>query len=714
MGDSIELAFNSGDGRIEIRNISKNEIRKFSSNYECADCGILYKEPEPKLFSFNNPYGACPKCQGFGKTIGIDTDLVFPEPARSISMGGVHPFKGSTLSPHQRDLLKAAKKHNIDIDKPISMLTDNELKIIWEGIDEYIGLNGFFEQLEEQSYKTQYKVLLNRYRGFTKCPACNGSRLRTSARQVFIHGYNIPKLVTLSLEDLLVYFKSITLNEYELKVGGQLLEEIIWRLQLLVDIGLEYLNLSRLSHTLSGGESQRINLSTALGSSLVGTLYVLDEPSIGMHPRDTDRLLKILFKLRNLGNTVIVVEHDPDIIKKSDYVIDMGPMAGEKGGEVIYSGKVDDITKSELSITGAYFSGRKFIEIPEKRNKGNGRFITVTNARENNLRIDEVKIPLGCTVVITGVSGSGKSTLIHDVVYGGLKKAKGNYQGNVGKFGLITGDTYFDSFELVDQTPIGRSSRSTPATYTKVFDFIRELFAQTQAARQLDWKAGHFSFNVPGGRCDTCEGEGLVTVDMQFLPDVSLVCESCKGSRYKREAMNILYNSKNIVDVLDMTIDEAAEFFTETPRIMKKLRTLQDVGLGYIKLGQPSTMLSGGESQRIKLAGHLDSGYDGATLFIFDEPTTGLHLDDISKLIKCFNQLVNRNHSVIIIEHNLSIIASADWIIDLGPEAGEKGGLLVAEGTPEKIAEVKNSYTGNALKNYFENEERKIEKIKKK
>ncbi len=502
------------------------------------------------------------------------------------------------------------------------------------------------------------------------------------------------------LEILYNFFLNLKLNNFQLEVAGQLLSEIIWRIGLLVEIGLEYLNLSRLSHTLSGGESQRINLSTALGSSLVGTLYVLDEPSIGLHPRDTKRLLNILFKLRNLGNTVVVVEHDPDVIRSADYLIDVGPKAGNLGGNIVFSGELDAIDKAKGSITADYLTGRKKIPVPKKRRKNKSKFLKIIKPSENNLTLDKIDIPLQSIVVVTGVSGSGKSTLVHDVIYGGLKKMKGGYQGNVGKYESIEGYTNFQHIELVDQSRIGTSSRSTPATYSKAFDLIRELYSSTQAARQLGLKPGHFSFNVPGGRCDVCEGDGFVTIDMQFLPDVTLVCESCNGSRFKKETQNIQYHGKSIVDVLEMSIEEAYLFFGEYPKIQAKLKTYIDVGLGYLKLGQPSTMLSGGESQRIKLAGHLDINNNEETLFIFDEPTTGLHLDDISKLLISFERLADYGHSLIIIEHNLSVMAAADYIIDLGPEAGENGGLICGTGTPEEIAKL-NTHTGIALRNYL-------------
>ncbi len=698
--ESLETAFTSGGGRIAVKNLTTGRMHKYSDLYEDAESEIVYMEPEPRLFSFNNPFGACPVCQGFGRTIGIDEDLVFPDKNLTINKNAIHPFRGQSHSRHLRALIKIAPKYNIPLDKPIQSLSDEQMKVIWEGAGGYIGINGFFSMLEDKSYKVHYRVMLSRYRGYTTCKACGGSRLRTSARQVFINGKNIPELINMPLDKLLDFIENLELNEHEEMIVGQVLREIKWRLQLLVDIGLQYLNLSRLTHTLSGGEAQRINLSTALGSSLVGTLYVLDEPSIGMHHRDTQRLLNILYKLRNLGNTIVVVEHDPDIIRKADHIIDIGPKAGEYGGEVVFSGDVKSIMKAEDSLTGQYLSGRKKIPLPAKRNPGNGHKIILENPREHNLKIDKVAFPLGCMNVVTGVSGSGKSTLVFDVLYTALKKLRGGYDGKAASYGSISGYGIIENIQLVDQSPIGKSSRSTPATYTKAFDAIRELYASTQAARQIGAKPGYFSFNVPGGRCEVCEGEGMVKVDMQFLSDVHLECEACGGTRYKKEARNILYKNKSIVDVLNMSVDEAIRFFEGNNKITRKLGILHDVGLGYLRLGQPSTMLSGGESQRVKLANHLESNASH-TLFIFDEPTTGLHLDDISKLLDCFRRLVNAGHSVIIIEHNVDVIASADWVIDLGPEAGELGGRLVAAGTPEQIAKKENSYTGKALKEYF-------------
>lgn len=702
ISDSLELAFSASGGKITLFNLEDNHLYKFSSKYECAEDEIVYDEPEPKLFSFNNPFGACPTCQGFGRTTGIDENLVFPDRSRSIKNGLVHPFRQISYSNYQRQLLIEAERRKIPIDVPMTELDESAIEFLWEGGGIFPGLNNFFNYLQEKNYKIQNRILLSKYRGFTKCRACNGSRIRTSARQVFVGGKSIPNLIFTPLNDVLYFFKNLELSDYQQKVAGKVVEELIWRTSLLVEIGLEYLTLDRLSHTLSGGESQRINLSTALGSSLVGTLYVLDEPSIGLHPRDTERLLKILFKLRDLGNTIIVVEHDPDIIRKADYIIDLGPSSGEKGGEIIFAGKFEELKSANNSLTSDYIFNRKKIETPNIRNIGNNKKIVIEKPRLHNLKMKKVEFPLSCFVVVTGVSGSGKSTLVHNILFSGLKKYKSGLEQSTNEFESMTGYYEIDYVELVDQTPIGKSSRSTPVTYTKIYDYIRELFASTQSAKQFGWKAGYFSFNVPGGRCETCEGDGYVTVNMQFLPDVQLVCDSCKGTRFKKEIQQVKYKNNTIIDILNMTVDDAIIFFRETPKISERLKILQDVGLGYLKLGQPSNMLSGGESQRIKLASHLESSNNGHTLFIFDEPTTGLHIDDIAKLLKCFRQLIEKSNSVVIIEHNLFVIASADWIIDLGPEGGEKGGLIVAEGTPEQLIKAKNSYTGQALKLFFE------------
>ncbi len=700
MTDSVETAFAAGEGKVELRNLTNGVKKVFSSNYECADCEIPYFEPEPRLFSFNNPYGACPHCQGFGRTMDIDEKLVIPDESRTLSRGAVHPFTMEGFAKHHRRMLRVARKKNISTDVPYRDLSDKEKQFVWEGADEYIGINGFFKILENKSYKLHYRVIHSRYRGYTQCKVCGGSRIRTSARQVYLDGKNVPELIDMPLPKLSRFINNLILTEKEKKLTRRVVEELKRRLGLLIDIGLEYLTLARLTHTLSGGESQRINLSTALGASLVGSLYVLDEPSIGMHPRDNKRMIDILLKLKNLGNTIIVVEHDLDIIRAADYVIDLGPAAGENGGEVIFAGDLGKITESDKSLTAKYLTEEKKIEVNGVKRKPKG-FIKLKKPRKYNLKMGEVAFPTECLTVVTGVSGAGKSALTMSALYDYLKKFHSGYRGYVGAFQDIEGEYSVEGVELVDQSPIGKSSRSTPATYSKAFDAIREIFAGTQAAKQLGLKPGYFSFNVPGGRCDVCDGEGLITVDMQFLSDVHLECEACRGTRYKKEARNVLYKGKSIVDVLNMTISEAAEFFRDNNKVLRKLSALRKVGLGYLRLGQPSTRLSGGESQRVKLAAHLDSK-SGKTLFIFDEPTTGLHLDDIKKLLRCFEELIDKGHSVIVIEHNLHVVASADWIIDIGPEAGDKGGDLVYSGPPEEAVKNEKSLTGKALKDFYE------------
>lgn len=712
MTDSLETAFREGDGRCVVRNITNGEELHFSSRYECAACRIIYQEPQPRLFSFNNPFGACPQCQGFGRSIGIDENLIFPDRRRSIRQGAIHPFQTPSHSQYLRDLIKVARAHSVPLDTPLESLTAEQMSFVMEGGDGYIGVNGFFRMLEEKSYKMHYRVLMSRYRGYTRCSACKGSRLRTSARQVFVGGKNIADVVMMNLEDGLAFIGGLQLSDFEEAVAGRIVAEIHKRMQLLVDIGIGYLTLDRLSHTLSGGESQRINLATSIGSSLVGALYVLDEPSIGLHPRDTERMIGILHKLRNLGNSVIVVEHDADIIRRADQVIDIGPRAGELGGEVIFQGTYSEMLADKHSLTGKYLSGKQSIPVPKERNAGNGKKIIVRRPTENNLKGDDVEIPLGCMTVVTGVSGSGKSTFVHDVLYSALQRMQGQQASKAGRYGDIEGADNISMVEMVDQSPIGKSPRSTPATYTKAFDVIREVFASTQAAKQLGWKPGHFSFNVPGGRCETCQGEGMVKIEMQFLADLFLECEDCKGTRYKKEAQSILYDGKSIVDVLNMTVDEAIAFFAGEKKVQKRLKVLKDVGLGYMRLGQPGNTLSGGEAQRIKLASHLQVTSSDPILFIFDEPTTGLHFDDISKLLGCFRALVRKGHSLLIVEHNLDVIKSADWIIDLGPEAGDRGGYVVAAGTPEKVASVKKSYTGRFLVDLLPPKEKPAAKAK--
>ncbi len=697
--ESLETAFSLGHGRVTVRNISSMDDACFSNVHECAFCNIEYQEPEPRLFSFNSPFGACKTCQGFGRSVGLDTSLVIPDMHLSLQKGAIHPFRTAGFTEYHRDSLDFARRHSIPDAIPYSMLTERQRTMLWEGDALFPGINGFFAYAEEKAAaKVGYRVLLSRYRGYTTCHECNGARLRKSARRVFIAGKTLPEIIRMTIAQAFAWFDALQVSESQFKIAEMVLKEIHSRLRMLVEIGLEYITLDRMAHTLSGGESQRITLATSLGSSLVGTLYVLDEPSIGLHHRDTWRLMQLLKRLRSLGNTVVVVEHDPEIIASADHVIDIGPKAGELGGEIMFSGTVKDMLASNESLTGQYLSGKKNIDIPKKRSKGNGHFLEIIEPKERNLKGDTVSIPLGCITVVTGVSGSGKSTLVHEVLAPALKKKYAGFAGSIGACKDILGAGNLQAVEIVDQSPIGKSSRSTPVTYTKAFDAIRDLFAETPASKQLGWRAGHFSFNVPGGRCETCEGEGSVTVEMQFLPDITLPCESCKGTRYKKEARDINYKGASIVDVLGMTVHEALAFFAGNKRIVNKLQVLSDVGLGYVRLGQPSTKLSGGEAQRIKLATAIDDSRSEKTLFVFDEPTTGLHLDDINTLLMCFRALVEKGHSVIIIEHHLNIIAAADYVIDLGPEAGEEGGYVIASGTPEEIMKEKRSHTGKALK----------------
>lgn len=698
---SLEEAFSLSQGKIEVYNAETKETYYFSNIYECNNCQIVFEEPDPKIFLFNNPHGACPSCQGFGRTMGIDENLVIPDKSLSIKRGAIAPFRSQKAQHIYEELMIEAKEYAIPTDVPYISLTEEQQNKIWMGFGMFTGINGYFEDLENQIYKVGNRFVLANYRGYTNCRLCKGSRIRTSARQIFVEGMTVPKLIKLPLEEVATYFNEVQLNENDYSIIKDVLREIKWRLSLLLEIGLEYLTLDRLTHTLSGGEAQRINLSTAIGSSLVGTLYVLDEPSIGMHPRDTQKLIAVMKKLKNLGNTVVVVEHDPDIMKEADYIIDMGPKAGIHGGEVIFCGTYQQILTDEKSLTGKYLSNRLELDLESNKIKDIGEFISVYKPRENNLKMDVVHFPLKQMTVVTGVSGSGKSTLVHDVLYDNLKRMTNvSSMGELSNCEKIEGYSMTSNVEMVDQTPIGKSSRSTPATYTKVFDYIRDLFANEQSAKQLGWRAGYFSFNVPGGRCEVCEGDGSVTVDMQFLPNITLECEACKGTRYKREIKSVTYNGKNIIDVLDMTVEEAFSFFEGQNKIVQKLGILKEVGLGYIKLGQASNQLSGGEAQRIKLASYLESDA-GNNIYIFDEPTTGLHIDDISKVIYCFKRLVKSGNTVIIIEHNLHVIASANHIIDIGPEAGNKGGDLVFAGTPQAISKNKNSHTGIALAEFY-------------
>jgi len=701
LGDAIEVTFKEGENRLVLINAETGEEKEFNKFYEC--CGIRYEEPEPRFFSFNNPFGACPVCQGFSKTIGVDMNLVVPDPNLTISEGAIAPFRSPKYSIHLRDLIRDARQFKIPLNIPWNELTDEQVALIQKGFGDYAGIDGFFERLEEKTYKMHIRILLSRYRGYAVCRACKGSRLRREALQVKIDGKSIYDIVKVPIEESLQFFNNLKLSEFDLMVADRILKEIIKRLTFLNNVGIGYLTLDRLSSTLSGGETQRINLATSLGSSLVGTLYVLDEPSIGLHPRDNGRLISLLKNLRDIGNTVLVVEHDPDMMKEADIIIDMGPKAGLGGGEIVASGTYKEIIEEKNSLTGKYLSGKLKIPVPQKRNKKQTKSISIIGAEENNLKKISIDIPLNKFVVITGVSGSGKSTLIHDCLYGGLSKFFGIVPPKIGKFSEIKGKEFIDSIEIVDQSPIGKSPRSNPISYIKAYEIIRELFASTHQARARSYKPGYFSFNVPGGRCETCQGDGFIKVEMQFLADLYLQCEDCKGTRFKKELREITYRGKSLIDVLEMTVDEAITFFSGNEKLVRYLEILSEVGMGYIKLGQPSNTLSGGEAQRVKLASHLTAQREKKhTLFIFDEPTTGLHFDDISKLLNCFKLLIGRGNSIVIIEHNMEIIKCADHIIDLGPDAGERGGEIIAEGTPEEIAANENSWTGKYLKNYLD------------
>jgi excinuclease ABC subunit A len=698
IAQSLEQAYAEGDGYLYLM-IDEGELVPFNLHLE-AD-GIRFEEPEPLLFSFNNPIGACPRCQGFGETIDLDRDLITPDKNKSIFQNAIHPFSTPKHSKHLSDLIFEGKKNNaIRIHVPFKDLNKEEVDKVFNGVGEFIGINKFFRMVErEAAYKIHYRVLLSRYRAYTRCSECGGSRLRKEAMYVKFQSKTIQDLVLSNIEELYFFFKDIKLSKYDMEIAGRILEEIKNRLTYLYEVGLGYLTLDRLTSTLSGGESQRINLATSLGSSLVGSIYVLDEPSVGLHPRDNDRLIRILKSLRDIGNSVIVVEHDPDMINSSDYVIDIGPKAGEYGGEVIYAGDLKDIKKATDSLTAKYLTGKLNIELPKRRRSVNGHLITIRGASENNLKDVNVDIPLGIFVCITGVSGSGKSTLISDILYGALKKRiEGIYNEKIGQYREILGHQHINAIELVDQTPIGRSPRSNPVTYMKIFDSIRDLYGSLPASKLRGFSSGNFSFNVPGGRCETCEGSGVIKIAMQFMADIYLECDVCKGKRYKTEILEVEYKDKNISDVLALSVTESIAFFKDYPKITSKLKILDDVGLGYLRLGQSATTLSGGEAQRIKLAFHLSFQVAGEkTLFIFDEPTTGLHLYDISKLLKCFNELITKGNSVVVVEHNLEVIKCADYIIDLGPDSGNKGGEVVAKGTPEEVAKNKKSYTGNFL-----------------
>jgi excinuclease ABC subunit A len=689
---------------------------RFSQRFECKNCNLRYEEPEPRLFSFNNPYGACARCQGFGNTIDFDPDLVIPDKLKSLGEGAIDPWNKPKYRPLFTEMKRFAKQEGIPLDVPWAELNAERQQMIQEGDGKFLGVRGFFQHLERKKYKLHVRVFLSRYRGYSTCPECRGARLRLEARQVKINGRNICDTCGMTVEAAANFFEDVQLSAEEADIADRLLEEIRERLRFLNDVGLEYLTLDRLASTLSGGEAQRIQLATSLGSRLVGTLYVLDEPSIGLHSRDTHRLVKILHDLRDLGNTILVVEHDPDIMRTADRILDLGPGAGENGGRLVAEGTYQEILNNPASLTGRYLADDLRIQVPAVRRKPGTQQIKIKGVRANNLKGVDFCIPLGMLVAITGVSGSGKSTLLHQVLYRALAEAK-QQQGNGSGRGAATwesldGDQYIDEVVLVDQSPIGRTPRSNPVTYIKAFDAIRDLFASLPEAKKRGFASGHFSFNIPGGRCETCQGDGTVTVEMQFLADVELLCEECKGTRYKAQVLEVRYRGKNIHEVLNLTVKEALKFFAEVPKLTEKLRVLEEVGLGYLRLGQSATTLSGGEAQRMKLAAHLQpanrenarlSAHEDEgrrrrrMLYIFDEPTTGLHFDDVSKLLAAFRRLIDAGGSILVIEHNLEVIKTADWVIDLGPEGGARGGKIVGVGPPEAIAKIPGSYTGKYL-----------------
>jgi excinuclease ABC subunit A len=708
--DSVETAFYEGNGNcmLKVNTEEGEKLLHFSKNFE-AD-GITFEIPTEHTFSFNSPIGACPVCEGFGKIIGIDEDLVVPNKSLSVYEDAIVCWRGEVMSEWKKRLIQAAPKFGFPIHKSYYELTESQRQLLWTGNEYFEGLNSFFKFLEENQYKIQYRVMLARYRGKTTCPACKGTRLKKEATYVRVGGKPITELVLMPVEELYDFFEQLSLDEHDAAIASRLLTEIQNRIRFLLDVGLGYLTLNRLSNTLSGGESQRINLATSLGSSLVGSLYILDEPSIGLHPRDTEKLINVLHQLRNLGNTVIVVEHDEEIIRSADYLIDIGPGAGRLGGNIVFNGQLNDIDKQENtketianSYTLKYLYHAEEIPVPTLRRKWNN-YIEIVGATENNLKNISVKFPLNVMTVVTGVSGSGKSSLVQDVFYAALKKYYGGVVDHTGQFGLLQGSLQLISqVEFVDQNPIGRSSRSNPVSYIKVYDDIRKLFSEQPLAKQMGYNPSFFSFNTEGGRCEECQGEGTITIEMQFMADLVLECEHCHGKRFKQDILEVTYRGMNIYDVLEMTVNQAIEFFGQSnntleKKIVKRLKSLQDVGIGYVKLGQSSNTLSGGESQRVKLASFLANEKSDPTLFIFDEPTTGLHSHDIKTLLKAFDALIAKGHTVLIIEHNPEVIKCADHIIDLGPEGGDKGGYVVFEGTPEEIVNCGNSYTGKFLK----------------
>jgi excinuclease ABC subunit A len=726
--DAVEQAYREG-GEAVFQTAPRDDqpVRefRFSNRFECKRCQIAYQEPEPRLFSFNNPFGACPRCQGFGNTIDFDMSLVIPDSNKTLAEGAIEPWTKPKYRNLQADLRKFAKQHGIPLDVPWRDLEADQQQTVIEGGDKFPGVQGFFAWLERKKYKLHVRVFLSRYRGYAQCPDCGGGRLRADALQVKLEGKNIREATALTVEQAALFLGSIRLSSEQAEIAGQILEQIRERLKFLNDVGLDYLTLNRLASTLSGGEAQRIQLATSLGSRLVGALYVLDEPSIGLHSRDTARLVDILHELRDLGNTILVVEHDPDVMRAADRILDLGPGAGENGGRLIASATYEQLKSSTASLTGRYLSEELRIQVPQTRRKPGATTIRIEGARAHNLKNISVDLPLGMLVAVTGVSGSGKSTLVHNVLYEALAAEKGITAGPgpaADGYKRISGGQYVADVVLVDQSPIGRTPRSNPVTYIKAFDAIRELFASVPEAQKRGYTAGHFSFNIPGGRCETCQGDGTVTIEMQFLADVELICEDCKGARYKQGVLEVRYKGKNIQEVLNLTVREALQFFAGQPKILDKLRVLEEVGLGYLRLGQSATTLSGGEAQRMKLAAHLvPAGRPSApasesleekeerkkaragkgTLYIFDEPTTGLHFDDVSKLLAAFRKLIDAGGSVLVIEHNLDVIKTADWVIDLGPEGGNRGGEVVVTGPPEVVAKCAESHTGEWLSRLF-------------
>jgi excinuclease ABC subunit A len=706
--DSIETAYREGGGAAWALQVTSHEssvergesnvVHVFSERFECRPCAIPYEDPQPRLFSFNNPFGACPTCHGFGNIIELDMDLVVPDPTKSIAQNAIEPWSKPHYRAQLAELKRAAKKSKIRLDVPWKDLTDAEKQLVIEGGEGFDGVRGFFRWLERKKYKVHVRVFLSRYRGYLTCPDCGGSRLRREARDVRVSGRTIDQVSALTVREAQTVFASLDLSAKELTISEKVLKEIRRRLSFLSDVGLDYLSLDRLSSTLSGGEAQRINLATSLGSALVGTLYVLDEPSIGLHSRDNKRLIDILRQLRDQGNTVLVVEHDADMIRVADHIVDLGLGAGEQGGRVVFSGTLAGLMNEPRSLTSKYLRQELAIPIPTTRRRGSGQKLKLIGATEHNLKNVDISIPMNALTCVTGVSGSGKSTLVHDVLYSALKRAKGGWDKKVGTFARLEGAELITDVVLVDQAPIGRTPRSNPVTYLKAFDPIRELFAATKDARARGLTASHFSFNVPGGRCEACQGEGEVRVEMQFLADVFVPCDQCDGKRFKPQVLEVRYRGRSIHQVLDLTVREALTFFGSSPKVLRRLQVLDEIGLGYLRLGQPATTLSGGEAQRIKIAAHLTSQGGERLLYILDEPTTGLHFDDIAKLLTAFKKLLEAGSTLIVIEHNLDVIKTADYIIDLGPEGGEDGGRVVATGTPEQVAQVETSYTGQYIR----------------